>query len=454
MYGIEDKILGIVSSLLMLLVALGVRSFAGTLLIPAGIFSVAWFLFTFIPLVFLFNVPINAWAIFYIFLSVLFFAISSSFFNWRAAIVINKNKSLENAGFDSKFLKINIYFSAIASVLLSLLTMIINGFSVNQIIFNFLATSGDFAASRGSADVVYGSIGTLSIMFTYLSPVLGGLRIFAPNSRWFFAVSMSPSLFTMVTQSSKLVFLISLFLYLAGATIAKIYNNKLKFIKIWYFFKIFVIAALLAPLVLISFVSRLGVIDLNDLNSVSELLLFQIRSYLFAQIYAFSDFFSYTMGFPAQLAFDDDYYSFGAYTFASVFDAVGLGKDFPPGMFVQSVRYENVIETNIYTFYRGLIYDFGVIGSLVFIFFFGLFSHAITYKIFLTSRAWFSLAIFVSIVVFILLGYLVSAFVARYLFLNAALIWLLLSINSKKVKKRIIPSTHVQKHQKNLSPQI
>jgi hypothetical protein len=62
---------------------------------------------------------------------------------------------------------------------------------------------------------------------------------------------------------------------------------------------------------------------------------------------------------------------------------------------------------------------------------FGTFAHAVTYRILTRARAWFALAVFNTIVVFILMGYLVSVFSARYAFLTAAVTWLLLNLNER-----------------------
>ena len=436
MYGIEDKLLAILYSLLMLLVAAGVRVAAGTFLIPAGIFALAWFGFTFFPLVFLFEVPINSLAILYILAAVLVFALSAVPFNWRAALRKNFAKSLAVAKFDSCFLKRVLYFSALVSISLSITTIIINGFTIEQVVFDLIRTSGQYAAVRGTEGVEYGAIGVLSTMFTYLCPVLGGLRVFAPRRNWFFVVSMGPSLLAMVTQSSKLVFLVSLCFYLAGAIIAKIYRNQMKLPRLSGSPKLFLGTIIVICLVLVSFVSRLGEFDPGNLKAIAGPLSFSVTSYTMGQIYAFSDFFSFTVGHASSISFKDDFYSYGAYTFASIFDMLGIGKDFPPGMYEESRSYRNLFETNIFTFFRGLIYDFGVVGSLLFIFLFGTFSHAATLRVLTKTRAWFALATFIAVFVFIVMGYLFSVFVARYVFLIGAVTWLLLNLDASLYRIR------------------
>jgi oligosaccharide repeat unit polymerase len=430
MYGIEDKLLAIIYSLNILVLAVGIRFVFGTFLIPAGIFALAWFAFTFSPLIILFSVPINSLAILYIFAAILSFSLGALPFNWRNSFRHNLDKSLYIAGFDSRFLKNALYISAFSSMLLSIIVMLINGFTIEQVVFDLVRTSGKYAAVRGTEGLEYGVIGVLSVMFMYICPVLGGLRVFAPRRKWFFLVSMAPSLFVMLTQSAKLVLLVSLCFYLSAAIVAKIYANRLELPKLPSLHKIIIWGGPLLILILLSFVSRLNEFNLEDLDMIFDPLLFSISSYVLGQIYAFADFFSYAVGHPSLSNYKNEIYSLGAYTFTSILDIFGFGREFPPGMYEESGWYPGVFETNIFTFFRGLIYDFGVTGSLLFLFIFSIFVHGITYQLLIKSRGWFFLTAYIVIVVFILMGYLFSIFVARYAFLSAAVIWVLLSLNA------------------------
>lgn len=436
MYGIEHKLLAILASILILGIAFIVRAAAGIILIPAGIFAIVWFIFTFFPLVILFKTPINSGAILYIAAAVLVFSLSALPFNWKNALRYNRRKSLSIGKFDSQFLTLTLCLSVVASASLSILTMLNNGVLIEQIAFDLIRTSGQFAATRGNDGMEYGVIGQLSILFTYLSPLLGGLRALAPKSGKFFIFSLIPCLITMVTQSSKLVFLISLCFYFSGAIVAKIYANKMQLPKPTGLPKLILGTLLLSLLVLVSFVSRLGDFEFNNIDAILDPLIYSITSYTQGQIYAFADFFSYTMGAPSASTFKNDYHSYGAYTFASISEMLGFGKDFPPGMYLETGYFKDTFETNIFTFFRGLIYDFGILGSLLFLFFFGLLAHATTYQLLVKKRAWLLCAVFIALLVFIFMGYLVSVFTARYVFLNATAVWALLHINTHTYRKR------------------
>lgn len=430
MYGLEDKLLAIAFSLLILVAARISRSFAGTFYVPAGMFTLSWFIFSFIPLMILFRAPINSFAILYIFAAATMMVLSATPFDWQSARNANRKKIEDPLRFDTRFLRTAVYFFVGTAITLSIVTMLINGFTINQILFDLLQTSGTYAAVRGNDGVEYGLIGIFSILFTYLSPALGGLRSAEKNSKWFFLLTMSPSLLTMVIQSSKIVFLVALCFYVAGAIVSRIFRHQLNLPKIKSAPQLIVGVALTSGLILISFVSRLGEINPSELEAIMDPLMFSIASYTLGQIYAFADFFSFATGYPSATSFRNEFNSYGAYTFNSIFSILGVGKDFPPGMYEETGWFENIFETNIFTFFRGLIYDFGILGSLLFIFFFGLFAHFITYQLFTNPRPWAATSVFIAILVFILMSYLFSVFVARYVFFTTATLWLLLNLNS------------------------
>ena len=430
MYGTEDKLLSIVFSLMILLLAYVIRTIAGTFLVPAGIFALTWFFCTLIPLVLLFEVPINSLAILYVFAAVFAYSLSLAAFNWKNAFDRNLKKSLSVARFDSRFLEIVIYASVIMSIIISLLMIIINGFTLEQVIFDLIKTSGTYASVRSTEGLEYGIIGVLGTMFTYLGPLLGGLRIFAARYIWFFVVTIAPSILTMVTQSTKLVLLVSLCFYFSGVLVAKIYAQKFKLPKKYTIIKLFIGIAILSPFIIISFVSRMGEFDYNNISNIAAPLLYAMASYTMGQIYAFSDFFSFAIDAYSQSTYKNDFGAFGAFTFASIFDMLGIGKVFPPGMYDESAWYGDVFETNIFTFFRGLIYDFGIFGSLIFMFVFGVISNIVMWRILSRNHANLAIAILVAICVFIFMGYLFSVFVARYVLFVACVAWIILDINN------------------------
>ena len=431
MHGLEEKILAIIFSLSILGIARFSRGLTGTYLAPAGIFSICWFFFTIFPLMMLAKAPINPIAILYIATAALVFSLSAAPFNWKAALESNKKGIHYSRQFDTKFLRSATYAAIVAAIFFSFATVINNGLTVNQIIFDLIRTSGQYAAVRGSDGMEYGLIGMLGTLTTYLAPVLGGLINSELKKKWLLVVCILPSLLTMVVQSSKLVFLIAVCFYVAGAVVGRLLQRKLELPKIRNPGLLIAGVALASILVLISFVSRLGSFEIQNLDTIAEPLAFSIASYTLGQIYAFSDFFSFATHAPSVSSFKEDFYSYGAYTFNSVFATLGIGKDFPPGMYEETGWYSDVFETNVFTVFRGLIYDFGILGSLISLFLIGLISHIATYHTLVQRKPWAAVTAFIAITVFILMGYLFSVFVARYALFTSLVLWLLLQANSR-----------------------
>ena len=441
MYGIEHKVLALLISCGFLLHAYVIRVWIGTYLAPAGIFSIAWFCFTFFPLAFLFDAPINPMAILFILLCSISFSLGAVPFNWKFAI--NKNgieKSKFNPNFGNVFISRTLKITSLLAVVFSLITMVNNGLGIEEILFDFIVTSGKYAVVRALDGMEYGIVGTLSIFFTYLAPVLGGFVLSVQRSTfkkvWIFIVAMVPSIFTMITQSSKLVFLLSLCFLLAALMTTKIYNNRLMLFDKLPYLKILVGAVFLVPLVLLSFTTRQSGLELSDLGDVLESLKYPLSSYIFGQVYAFSDFFSFYVGMPAMSVFKNDFGSFGAYTYASIFDMLNIGINFPPGMYLESGYFFGVFETNIFTAFRGLIYDFGGLGSLIALMVSGFIAHLFFYKMLVVQRPWFASMVYITTIVAILMMYLFSVFVARYMFLNAFAVYLILKLNAMLEPRR------------------
>ena len=74
---------------------------------PATIYTSFWFLFTFLPAIFLYNVPMSPLAVFYILISAIAFSIPSLFFKWNLAFKLNAvKKSIFLELFNGKLFKL------------------------------------------------------------------------------------------------------------------------------------------------------------------------------------------------------------------------------------------------------------------------------------------------------------------------------------------------------------
>jgi oligosaccharide repeat unit polymerase len=441
-YGIEDKLMAIVFSLALLLQACAVRYVVGTFLVPGALFSLVWFVFTILPLTFIFDAPVNSRAILYIFLCGSAFASSAFCFDWRRLRTSSCNRKIYvSQRWNSVFLKNCLYFSVVMAIVLSTVVMVLDGWALADIVSDPLGTSGRFAAKRGTEGIEYGFVGVMSVFFTYIAPALGGLVSSSQQSKlaqnMFFLVSIMPGVFTMLVQSSKLVFLVSLSFFVASLFVVKICNLKLNLFDRQFLYRICAGVLCFSPVVLVSFVTREGYSSFGWGDGENSLLMFTIVSYLFGQLYAFSDFFSFAVGMPSVSTYVSNFYSYGAYTFASVFEVLGLPNMSREGVYIETVHFLNVFETNIFTAFRGLIYDYGVAGSVVFFLYFGVVAHLVFYHLIRNPNSRAAVIFYISIVVFIFTTYLSSVFISRFMFLVGLGLYVVLALNDLQKIRRL-----------------
>lgn len=429
------KLLAILFSILLLLQSYVIRKTTGSYLVPASLLSFAWFLFTFIPLILLFEVPINPLSILYIFLAIFVFSLSAIPFNWRFAISQNQNKKLITFPLlDSRFIRSIFYFSIIFSIIFSSLFVISNGFDINSFRSDFINTSARYAALRGNEYLQYGLLGTLSIFFTYFSAILGGIITYYKNSSFkkllSFLTSVAPSLFAMLIQSSKLIFFVAIIFYLSSSLLIRIYSGQHFLFRFSDFRKVFWISILLFPLIILSFISREGYGNFNNTGEAISLLLPAVNSYLFGSMYAFSDFFTFYIGMKSGSHYNVEYYNLGYYSFKAIFDTFGGTKIFPAGFYSDVYSYKDILATNIYTVFRGFIQDFGILGTIAFMYLFGLLFHFSFYKLLVRTNSWLASSLFVMFFGFLGLSFLINIFTARYVFLLTLSLYSVLTINS------------------------
>lgn len=432
---IAYKLLAVFFSFLLFIQAYIIKTETGTYLVPASLFSLMWFFFSLIPLIVLFGVPINPLSIIYIFLAVFSFSLSALPFNWRFAFEKNKeNKPITLLKLNSGFLRYTFYVSIFLSFVFSTYVVLSNGFDLASFLTNFIETSTKYAVLRGNESLEYGLTGTLSIFFTYFSSLLGGVIAYYKKTSGkklvCFLLAVLPSLFVMLTQSSKLIFMVAVLLYIASTLLMKILSSNHSMFNFSGGIKIVAISLLILPLIIIAFTSREGYNDFDTSGEALDILLPAINSYLFGSLYAFSDFFAYYFGMSSSSLYNIEYYNLGYYTFKSVFDSFGGTKVFPAGFYSDNYDFNGVLSTNIFTFFRGLIQDFGCIGSLFFMYFFGFIFHFSFYRLLINRNLWLGCSLFVMFFSFTGLSFLSSIFTARYIFLISFSFYIVLTVNS------------------------
>lgn len=431
-----EKIAAIVFSLLILLTAWCYAKQAKSWLLPGIIFSVFWFLYTFLPLIFLPNVPVNYEAVIYIFLFCQAFMVSGLFFNWtKARVALGKNSvpyshiQYINSGFIRWSFALMVVF-----VIFSILYDVVNqGFSIKDIIFDLMSTSSSYIALRYSGTLQESIVTRLGTVFTYVAVMLGGFVFcFSKNNFNKFIISfvaLLPSVMLMVIQGAKGALFLCMFLFYGSIIIYRLYKGETTLTNKKTNRVFFYASLLLIPAIISSFLSR-GLYD-QDSDYVIEKLQMYIMSYAFAHLYAFSDWFYAYLGEESLMRFTDtnNEIEYGFYTFMAIFNTLGADKYVPPGVYEEYYFYKDVIKSNIYTMYRGAILDFGVFGSFVFSFVLGLVLNCVYYLIHVLKSPILLISTYITMFGFYYTSFIISIFIWNSLYVALFVLYLVLVIN-------------------------
>lgn len=431
-----DKYISIFFSLLILVNAYIIRKAYKNWLYPSSLYCLFWFGYTFFPLLFVTNAPIEPLSIFYIYISTLTFTVTTFFFPWKKVIEQNSHKKKLSLSFLNK----SFYILSILSFIFLLVNSVIQGFSLEDLIFNFFESSASYTDKRYSEEIISNPFSQLSNIFTYTSLPLAGIIINKEYSNMrkllIIVLSFLPTIFIMTTQSSKGALFLAITLFYGGVLIGKIFNSQYelinkKSIKLYFVFFIFVLI-----FTIISFLAR-GLYD-SDYEIVVNALKFNFRSYAFGHLYAFSDWFSFYLGKPSVNTYKpEEGLTWGFFTFMPIFYLFGSKKVIPLGVFDEYLRYEEILQTNIYTWYRGLILDFGMFGSLLFIFILGLLLNLCYYHLLSKLKPAFSLSLYAFMIGYFYTSFIISLLIWKSIYASILLLYIIFKINYYKINIKV-----------------
>jgi len=182
-------------------------------------------------------------------------------------------------------------------------------------------------------------------------------------------------------------------------------------------------------LMAISFMAR-GLYGSSDVYEIGWSLASMFASYIFGSLYAFSDWFSFWTGSPSALAYIDPGNTYGFYTFAAAFKFFGSTRILPSGVFEEPFAHGDFLVTNIYTMFRSLITDFGLLGCIAYcgITSFGL--HLSFYAMLSRAKPVVTASIFILMVGYFWHSYVGSLFAYNIAYPYFAFLWLILFANN------------------------
>ncbi|MFD1747120.1 oligosaccharide repeat unit polymerase [Rhizobium helianthi] len=171
-----------------------------------------------------------------------------------------------------------------------------------------------------------------------------------------------------------------------------------------------------------------------------------VRSYAFGHFFAFTHWLEAYYNEKPSSYIDPNHRTWGFWTFMAIGRIMNPGYELPPGYFTEYYRVDGLIMSNIYTLYRGLIYDFGIVGSLIFMGLFGWVSSAAYRQLLEYKNAPASQAFFILLIGFIYTSYIISLLVWKSAWLVTAIVWAALagkSFATRRFPKRNQPEKRV-----------
>lgn len=444
-----SKCVAVLFSLMILGNAIVVRRIVGTWLFPAAIFSLLWFAYTFIPLVALFPVPANPLAVAFIFAGTLAFSASAFvMFRWKLAFRLNRRKPPASDYFDTPFLRAVFHSTSLASLACFYVGMVAQGFTLADMFSGVVQTASAYAELRYGEALIFSLYTKLSLPLAYIAVSAGGLLFGSSRSKSRSATiligSFLPAVATMLFQSSKgMLFLVGA-LFVGGILVTRIFSGRLYLIDRGTIQVILGVAVVVVPLTTWSFLSR-GLSSIDDGDLLRTALSQTALSYAFGHMYAFADWFSFRIGQGASLHYANDPTSYGFYTFMSVFRLFGSARDVPIGIYDEFYTYGDLMITNVYTIYRGIITDFGLVGALLYALVSGCLIHLAFYFLLIKRRPVASVALFLFTIGYIYQSFAISLFTWNTMPVVSIALGCCLWINNR-LRTRSVPASASSAH--------
>lgn len=428
-----EKALALVFSLLILGQAYLVRRIVGTWLFPACIFGLFWFGYTFFPLTVLYWLPVDALAIAFIFLCASAFSAGSLFFDWKNAIQENRKKRLAAAlVYGSPFLKASFQAATLASLVFIILYSMAQGFTLGDFLSDFFESATAFALMRYNEELHPSLYGPMGIVSAYVGVILGGLLFSAAPTkkerRLILIMSFLPSVLVALTQLSKGLLLLSVILFYAGLLVFRISTGNFRLLEKGAIKTLMLSGATVLAITTLSIFSR-GLHAMEDASELIDAVTERYALYAFGHVYAFSDWFSFLIGRHSEISYTHESATYGFLTFAPLFRMMGSQKELPLGFYDDFYSIGGVLTTNIFTFFRGLIQDFGLIGCLLFMFVAGVLLHWAFHSLLRNPRPVFTVAVFIFMLGYSYMTFGISLFIWNTIYVTFLLIWMVLQIN-------------------------
>lgn len=391
--------------------ALLVRRMVQAWFFPAVLFSIAWFVYTIVPLVCFPDAHVYPIAMFYILCATIAVSIGGVA-KWRALFNNNHNVKMSSRNYYGSGILMAAFVASFAiTVLCLLINSVTQGISIGQLVSNLNESAAEYAGRRYASDIapnVYQQIGNV---LAYFCAGLGGL-IIIPHRNFYvksfvFIAALFPAIFVMISQSARGMLFLCGAIFYGGILVSRLQHDQTSLLSKRAIPMVIAGLIVVIPLVTISFVAR-GV-EMGAGQGLLEAIAPYWASYTSGHLFAFSDWFGSYVGEPAAQSYDDPGLTGGFYTFMAIFRIFGDDRPIPIGVYGEYLFIPPYIGTNIYTVFRGLIQDFGIFGSVTALTFLSYITHLAFRLMLSAAKPAFSAAAILFAISFIYQSFIISA---------------------------------------------
>lgn len=418
-----------------LVTALVVRRLVGAWSAPGALYSLFWFGYTFIPLVVLPTVPASPLAMLYILASCVAFSVGAGIRRWDDAWRANAERAIEeHAVFDTNLLRYGFYGCAGLSIICLIVDLSYQGVPLSALASNLLESAQSYIQARYSGSVVQNIFAQLGNVLSYMAAGLGGLVLAGRKGRYerilIIVAAMLPSVFVMLVQGAKGMLFLSITMFFASIIVRRLMQGDRRLIERRQIFQIAIGLVVLFPIVTASFLAR-GLYENASVETVLYPLLRYYASYSSGHLYAFSDWYTAYVGGQSILLYPKEEATYGFYTYMATFQAFGDDRYVAPGVYQEYFRYGHYLSTNIFTHYRGLITDFGIVGSLIYMVVTGVFAHEVYHALIANRRPSASIAAYITIIGCFYTSFIISLLIWDGPIVTFIGLWLVLYANAR-----------------------
>lgn len=426
-----DKIVTIQLSFCILLVALATWRFVKSWSHPAVVFTLFWFVMTFFPLTIMWSVDgIDYYGTAYILAATIAFAAPSFFMDWNRPVQVAKARAGEVTWRLDIWLPV-FYALVAATFICIVVNLFIQDLSLLEIVSHPMRSAADYMARRYESKVVVNVFSQIGGVLNYVAACLGGLIIAdqkaKPHIIAVSVLSFFPSLLYIILYSDKGALFLAAAYFYGALLVSRINRGDLALVtKIDV--KAFSLAlVVLIPILIFGMLSR-GGWEMDSASEKIDSVVLYIDSYGFAHLYAFSDWIDHYLG-SAKGSYADNTAPRGFWTFMAIGKLLHPDVSVPIGYFTEMYDYKTLIHTNIYTMFRGLIYDFTIPGSFAFMAMLGWLGALAYRQMLLFTRSPISQAFYIFLFGFIYSSFLLSLLTWASAYAVAGCVTLILLIN-------------------------